>query len=75
MASMGTTREAVTAASKATDTGTKAAQDSSATTPNLLRFTEYGAVATALDSQGCDPYNSSQGKPLHEAWKRRSDRR
>ncbi len=27
------------------------------------------------ESQGCDPYNSAQGKALREAWRIRRDRR
>jgi hypothetical protein len=27
------------------------------------------------ESQGCDPYNSTQGKSAREAWKTRRDRR
>jgi hypothetical protein len=27
------------------------------------------------ESQGCDPYNSTQGKSTREAWKSRRDRR
>ncbi len=27
------------------------------------------------ESQGCDPYNASQGKSAREAWKMRRDRR
>jgi hypothetical protein len=28
-----------------------------------------------LESQGCDPYNSAQGKSLRETWRIRRDRR
>lgn len=27
------------------------------------------------ESPGCDPYNSTQGKPAHEPWRVRRDRR
>jgi len=27
------------------------------------------------EPQGCDPYNSTQGKPILEAWRTRRDRR
>jgi hypothetical protein len=75
MGSMDITRKAATSATAADQNRQKTAQTSGGTSGNSLRFTEYGAAGTALESHGCDPYNSTQGKPLQDAWKRRSDRR
>lgn len=32
-------------------------------------------LSSTNEAQGCDPYNSTQGKSAHEAWRTRLDRR
>jgi hypothetical protein len=66
---MDTTRKAATATTTpARDP--KKVRDARVPNGNSLRFTEYGELGTCRNSEGCDPYNSSQGKPVQDAWKR-----
>jgi hypothetical protein len=39
--------------------------------PNVpLKFVELGELSRGIESHGCDPYNSMQGQPAREVWKR-----
>lgn len=53
---------------RAGDPPTKQAQDVKVSLMGDFLF-------TTSEPQGCDPYNSTQGKAAREAWKSRRDRR
>jgi hypothetical protein len=46
-------------------------QDPDATGINEFRFIDIGELALGQEKAGFDPYNSTQGKPAVDAWKRR----
>ena len=40
-----------------------------------IKATLLGDFMATAAPQGCDPYNSTQGKPVQDAWSRRHARR